>query len=408
MRLALAMFLFASVLAVGNAAAQSDPLQCRSYASQVAQAQNNRERLSELLSHPRASDCPHAAAQGRAYLRALTPPPTPGAVPGRADAGEPAAWQLAGRINSRAAYQAYIDQYPNGANAAEARRRIRVAAPQSVPGTTQTPAPDRAQREGARTGPQEFDDCNGDVWCPRMIVLPGGTFTMGSPESEVGRGLDEAQRTMSVRAFAVGKFEVTFQEWDECVRANACEQSDAAGGEGRERLPVTHVSWSYAQRYVGWLSQRTGRTYRLLSEAEWEYAARAGSTGRYSWGDDEPTCNEAARNGANGSWCQPPGTRRVGSFPPNAFGLHDMHGNVWEYVQDCYVPLSGLPADGRANVAGCDVNRGILGAGARGAVGVLRGGSFFEGTASARSAKRYFVYQSMKHRHIGFRVARDL
>ncbi len=105
----------------------------------------------------------------------------------------------------------------------------------------------------------------------------------------------------------------------------------------RGNRPVINVSWGDAQAYVQWLSQRTGQRYRLLTSAEWEYAARAGTTTNFSWGDQEPVCNQNVRNGVNyGNCTGPPGTQPVGSFQPNGFGLYDVHGNVWEWVEDCY------------------------------------------------------------------------
>jgi formylglycine-generating enzyme required for sulfatase activity len=233
----------------------------------------------------------------------------------------------------------------------------------------------------------EFDDCNGANWCPRMVVISAGSFTMGSPDGETGRGGDEGpQRRVSVRQFAVGKFEVTFNEWDACVHRGGCDDSGplAAGGDngwGRGNRPLINVSWDDARQYVRWLSNETRQSYRLLSEAEWEYAARAGATG--SGGDsfefDEPTLP-------------------VGSYQANAFGLHDMHGNAWEWVQDCYAPsYAGLPIDGSANETSSCSHR------------VVRGGARFSIPAYFRTAyhrERYIP--SARYGHLGFRVARTL
>jgi formylglycine-generating enzyme required for sulfatase activity len=127
--------------------------------------------------------------------------------------------------------------------------------------------------------------------CPLMVALPAGSFTMGSPEGEKGRSPDEGpQHKVAIPEFALGQYEVTFDEWNACVKGGGCkgyEPSD--NGWGRGRRPGINVSWDDAQAYVRWLSQETGKPYRLLSEAEWEYAARAGTTTRYSWGDDPPT-----------------------------------------------------------------------------------------------------------------------
>jgi formylglycine-generating enzyme required for sulfatase activity len=410
MRITFITVLLAASLHIGSAAAQSDPLQCRSYASQIMQARDSRERLNELLNHPRSSDCPNAAAQARAYLRALAPAPTQG--PARTDAGEPAAWQLAARINSRAAYQAYLDQYPSGANAAEARRRVRVmtTATQDRPAATTTP-PQTASSTPAEQAPtrsaslREFDDCNGEAWCPRMVTIPGGAYSIGSPATERGRRSDESQRPITLRSFAIGKFELTAEQWSACVQAAGC--SRATTGTGRQA--ATYIDWNDAQQYVQWLSQRTGQAYRLPSEAEWEYAARGGTTTAYWWGDDAPVCQAGQRNSATFGTCPLGPNLTVGRFEPNPFGLYDVAGNVWEIVQDCYAPLGSMPADGTANVRNdCDVNRGLAGVGARGMTTVSRGGSWIDAATRLRSADRQPIYRTYRHRHIGIRVARDL
>lgn len=387
-----ALTLCAAASVSAPALAQADSLQCRTYAAQVNQARDNRERLAELIAHPRAADCPNAANEARRLLRALSP---------AGDAGEPSAWALAARVNSRAAYQAYLDQHPSGANAAEARRRIRALTPAPTrpePEPEPTPAPIAAPS-------REFDDCHGEQWCPRMVRIPAGSLSMGSPADEVGRGADETQRQVSIAAFAASKFEITGQQWQACVSAGGCVAESAGLGQ----RPVTQISWDDAQQYIAWLSRRTGHVYRLLSEAEWEYAARAGAAGRFSWGDAEPSCEFVAANGALSVNCRAGEPYDVGRYPANAFGLHDMHGNVREFVQDCYAPLANIPADGSANVTnGCDVHRGIRGAGARGVTAVLRGGSYLGAAAALRSAKREGVYRSFRAVDLGFRVARAL
>ncbi|MBU6408677.1 MAG: formylglycine-generating enzyme family protein [Alphaproteobacteria bacterium] len=178
--------------------------------------------------------------------------------------------------------------------------------------------------------------------------------------------------------FEAGRYEVTFAEWDACVAAGGCN-GYRPDDEGRGRLPVINVSWNDAQAYVQWLSQRTGRQYRLLTEREWEIAARAGTTTEYSWGDDPPVCDQTARNGANFSECTDDRTRPVGSFRPNGFGLYDVHGNVWEWVQD-----------------------------AEGTSRVLRGGSWLGSPQGLRSAIRVRGYPSIRNGDWGFRLARDL
>jgi hypothetical protein len=184
--------------------------------------------------------------------------------------------------------------------------------------------------------------------------------------------------------FEAGRYEVTFAEWDACVAAGGCNgywPNDE--GWGRGRRPVINVNWNDAQAYVQWLSQRTGRQYRLLTEREWEIAARAGTSTEYSWGDDPPVCDQNARNGANFTECTDNRTRNrtrpVGSFQPNGFGLYDVHGNVWEWVQDAEGP-------GR----------------------VLRGGSWGSNPSGLRSAYRIRFTSSSRDDSFGFRLARTL
>ena len=233
---------------------------------------------------------------------------------------------------------------------------------------------------------------------PLMAALPAGWFQMGSLDDWWVRRVDIA------RPFAIGVHEVTFDDWDACAAAGGCgeyrpeHQGWHKGEWGRGRWPVIHVSWEDARSYARWLSSETGEAYRLPSEAEWEYAARAGSAARYSWGD------EVGFNRANCSGCRDAeGERRmphalpVGSFPPNAFGLHDLHGNVREWVQDCRSP--GIPegiADGSPALGGDCTRR------------VIRGGDWFSSPWFIRSAFRWNNRAGMRENQRGFRIARDL
>jgi formylglycine-generating enzyme required for sulfatase activity len=230
-----------------------------------------------------------------------------------------------------------------------------------------------------------------------MVVLPAGEFMMGSPADEKGRYGDEGPQHQVVigKHLSVSRFEVTFEEWDACVTLGGCDQLPPDQGWGRGTRPVINVSWDDAQQYIAWLSRRTGRTYRLLSEAEWEYAARAGSDRAYPWGDD------IGRGNANcfdcGSDWDGRQTAPVGSFAANAFGLHDMHGNVWEWVEDCYQRnYYSAPSDGSARSSfNCSPR-------------VLRGGSwdtYPQGLGSAYRGMSSPVYRGV---WIGFRVARTL
>ena len=248
---------------------------------------------------------------------------------------------------------------------------------------------------------ETFKDCQ---QCPEMIALRGGSFTMGSPESEPERRSNEGpQRRVTIAGFAVGKYEVTFAEWDACVSAGGCSHRPEDRW-GRGDQPMMRVSWNDAQEYVRWLSQQTGQTYRLPSEAEWEYAARAGTETPFHTGPriTLEQANFKGNQGYNGSakgvW--PKQTVPVGSFPANGWGLHDVHGNVWEWVQDCWHgDYSGAPTDGSAwmNDSNGDCS-----------MAVLRGGSWSFDPWYLRSAVRLGVPRDVRNYIFGFRVARTL
>ncbi len=258
---------------------------------------------------------------------------------------------------------------------------------------------------------QEFRDC---LDCPEMIVLPAGSFIMGSAATERARRSDEGpqRRIVIPRPFAIGKYEVTFRQWAHCVGEGGCAQHRPSDhGWGREDRPVIYISWHDAKNYVVWLSQRTGQRYRLLSEAEWEYAARAGSTAPYSFGN---RLSDLCRHG-NGAInlrqnrlgrfrgpCDPGnyGTAPVGSFAANGFGLFDMHGNVQEWVEDCWrdsyadIPASNRPWSSAAS--GLCERR------------VARGGAWGFLAADLRSAARLHFRPTDRFAVSGFRVAMDL
>ena len=206
-----------------------------------------------------------------------------------------------------------------------------------------------------------FRDC---AECPEMVVVPAGSYRMGSPMDEAERDADEGpvHRVTIDEPFAVGRYEVTFAQWDACHADGGCSHRSDDQGWGRGNRPVIDVSWNDAQEYVGWLSGETGRAYRMLSESEWEYVARAGTTTRYWWGDDIGH-NRANCNGCGSRW-DARQTAPVGSFSANAFGLYDVHGNVWERVQDCWNDsYVGAQSDGSAWEAGDCASRGIRGGG---------------------------------------------
>ncbi|HAH09760.1 MAG TPA: formylglycine-generating enzyme family protein [Alphaproteobacteria bacterium] len=237
-----------------------------------------------------------------------------------------------------------------------------------------------------------------------MVVVAAGRFTMGSPATEEYRDDDEGpQRQVTIaKAFAVGKFEVTFAEWDACVAAGGCNgYRPNDSGWGRNMRPVINVSWDDVQAYVAWLSRTTGQNYRLLSEAEWEYAARAGTTTPFNFGETISTSkanyngNFTYGTGAKGEYRQK--TVSVGSFSANAFGLYDMHGNVWEWVQDCWnADYKGAPVDGSARSTGSCGQR------------VLRGGSGYDNPGVLRSANRIWTDTELRNYDVGFRLARTL
>jgi formylglycine-generating enzyme required for sulfatase activity len=232
---------------------------------------------------------------------------------------------------------------------------------------------------------REFRDCT-DV-CPTMVVLPAGEFIMGSTDSNREQ---PPHRVTIQRPFAVGKFEVTFAEYDACTADGGCTYRPSDQGWGRGRRPVINVSWHDAKEYVAWLSRKSGKTYRLLSEAEWEYAARAGTTTRYAFGDT--ISKSQAQYGADR-------TAEVGSFAANKFGLHDMHGNVREWVADnWHYDYMGAPLDGTVWQGGNVYLR------------VLRGGSWkYVVPDGLRSALRFSDQPTDRgNDDVGFRVSRTL
>ncbi len=246
-----------------------------------------------------------------------------------------------------------------------------------------------------------FQDC---LVCPEVVILPPGHFLMGS----VRRGLETVTRNEMPQhlvtigqPIVVGRYEVTFAQWEACVRDGGCngyKPKDEKWGRGNR--PVIHVDWDDAQGYVSWLSRKTGKPYRLLSEAEWEYAARAGTTTPYYWGDDPRRTEICAYANAGPYHRCADKTLPVGSLRPNNFGLYDMSGNVLEWTADCWNDTyDGAPSQGSAWQEGnCKMR-------------VLRGGSWYEHArmdvvGPFRSAARHRGGGSAKY--IGFRVARTM
>ena len=267
--------------------------------------------------------------------------------------------------------------------------------PQRLPDRTEEPLDpvERAIRvveEGGPVARRAFRDC---ADCPEMVVVASGSFLMGAPASEIGGSDIESPRHRVTIGylFAVGKYEVTWEEWNACVDDGGCAYH-IDDGFGVGRRPVTLVSWYDAKAYTTWLSRKTGQSYRLLSEAEWEYAARAGTTTAYSFGSSISSSKAKYNSLLMGK------TSPVGQYPPNAFGLYDMHGNVGEWVEDCYESSysAGQPSDGRAYTRDFCFGR------------VFRGGSWGSNQQLLRSAYRGTDLSKTRVNYLGFRLARHL
>lgn len=305
---------------------------------------------------------------------------------------EDEAWALCRSGNTTAPCEDYLAGWPQGRYVALVKSKVRDLAQHAA----------GRRGEGPRAAvPRVFKDCDG---CPEMVAIPGGSLMMGSPAGEPEREADEGpQRRVSIAPFAAGKTEVTFEQWDECVARGGCRQRPGDEGWGRGTRPVINVTWNEAHEYVKWLSAKTGKRYRLMSESEWEYAARGGTTTPFYTGDALTTeqanidGNFSYNGSAKGVWRRR--TTEVGGFSPNGYGLHDMHGNVWEWVQDCYEKDAyegKAPRDGRAHEVVACTSRGI------------RGGSWFIKPANARSADRNNNGPDNRGNSIGFRLARKL
>jgi formylglycine-generating enzyme required for sulfatase activity/uncharacterized caspase-like protein len=355
-------------------------------------------------------------------------------------------WESIRASKDPALYQAYLDRYPKGQFAELARIFAQSEKKAEEARKAEKARTEQARREGPKPG-TVFDDC-GD--CPPMVVIPAGEFTMGSPAPETGRWDNEGpQRKVRIaRPFALGRNEVTFAEFERFVEESgykteaernvgkkgcfgfnrvAPEATKSEWQPGRtwrdpgidqntDRDPVVCVSWNDAKAYTSWLSKKTGKTYRLPTEAEWEYAARAGTkTSRY-WGDnpsqacvysnvgDQSTYRTAFRR----TFSRPAERRHecndgryytapVGSYKANAFGLYDILGNVWEWTEDCGSPsYKGAPTDGSALLTG-DCSRRVI-----------RGGGWGSEPRTVRSASRARDPYDNRTTSIGFRLARTL
>ena len=364
----------------------------------AAAAAGNRHHLGEAFA-PRPADLPR-------------PPPPAAPAPAASDTAVEIVFWESVRDGDAAGFEAYLQQYPEGAFVPLARASLRRI--EQADKTAETPSSaletqfdTLVEQDGVLVG----RDC---PECPEMVVVPAGSYRMGSrygrtccPSVE-GHLREALERLLSAEEpvhevtigapFAVGRYEVTFAEWDACARDGGCPRgediADDWAGWGRGRRPVINVGWDDAKRYVQWLSRKTGKPYRLLSESEWEYAARAGTETAYSWGD-EIGVNRANCGGCGSRWGSK--TVPVGSFGANAWGLYDMHGNVREWVEDCWNgSYAGSPVDGSAWLRGdCDVR-------------VERGGSWNSSPSGLRAAFRGRSTTGIRVILIGFRVARTL
>ncbi|MCK9802335.1 formylglycine-generating enzyme family protein [Pseudomonas sp. MAFF 302030] len=257
-----------------------------------------------------------------------------------------------------------------------------------------------------------FKDCKN---CPEMVVLPAGSFVMGTPEGEVGKEPDESpQHTVTFKKpFAISRFHVTAGELDTYIRETGVVIKDGDKRPGRlcqaskpryeqgPRQPAVCVDYYDVQAYAQWLSKKTGHTYRMISEAEREYAARAGSTGPFPFPFDEEGQYQISKHantyGPKDGYSY---TAPVGSYPANAFGVYDMHGNVYEWTADCYHPnYVGAPTDGSAWM---DANNGEC------IAAMMRGNDWGEAPVFSRSGNRNNRDRDVRGDFLGFRVAREL
>jgi formylglycine-generating enzyme required for sulfatase activity len=290
-------------------------------------------------------------------------------------------WETIKGSDSAADFKAYLDSYPDGPFAATARTRLQQIEAKNVTKPAVAAQAPAAPQSAIRDCPQ----------CPEMVLIQAGVFEMGS--SEMFDFEAPVHRVSIRKAFYIGRREVTFEEWDACFAEGGCKQKPDDRGLGRARRPATDLDWDDAKSYVAWLSQKTGQTYRLPTESEWEYVARAGTTTTYPWG------RTVEKDRANCIGCTSDPVKKAidtGSFQPNAFGIYDMMGNAAEWVEDCWNDnYRGAPTDGSAwTKAQCRER-------------VLRGGSFNNDPRYLRSAARFKYDHDVRFYTNGFRVVRE-
>ncbi|MGI9406444.1 MAG: SUMF1/EgtB/PvdO family nonheme iron enzyme, partial [Hyphomicrobiaceae bacterium] len=318
---------------------------------------------------------------------------------GTGESLELAFWNSIKDSKNPADFEDYVRRFPGGVFAPLAKRRIAPLKKLKEKKVAVGTLPKTRLTDRRKPG-ESFRDCDA---CPEMVVVAAGSFMMGSPKNEAGRDKHEGpQRQVKIgRAFAVAKFEVTFDEWEACALEGGCPKRRVKdAGWGRGRRPVIYLSWEDAKSYVDWLQHKTGKKYRLLSEAEWEFAARGGTTTPYSTGDRLSTDQANFDNSNNlvggRSGLYRGRTVEVGTFSANPFGLHEMHGNVLEWVEDCWNRNhTGAPGDGSARGGNCERR-------------VLRGGSWYHEPGFSRSAARISFPKQSRLNIAGLRVARTL
>jgi formylglycine-generating enzyme required for sulfatase activity len=281
-----------------------------------------------------------------------------------------------------------------GASIAPAAPRPAPPGPSPAPPPGPSPAP-VASSTAPATEPAGTDLKPGDTFrdcadCPELVVVPAGSFDMGSASEYE----NPVHRVTIAKPFAIGRHEVTFMEWDKCVEDGGCKFRPDDRDWGRGDRPVINVSWLDAKAFVTWLSQKTAKSYRLPSEAEWEYAARAGTNTAYWWGRDVGSRQANCRECNTG---EPQKTTPVGSYKPNGFGLHDTAGNAAEWMEDCWNDnYRGAPSNGAAWLNGqCRLR-------------VLRGGAFDSQAKYLRSMSRFRYDVDVRFIANGFRVVREL
>ncbi len=252
----------------------------------------------------------------------------------------------------------------------------------------QTDAPTPGTGPSASAEGASFRDC---ADCPELVPLPAGKFRMGAASTAFDRPVHPVT---IAQPFAIARYEITFTDWGRCFAAGGCKFRPDDFGWGGGNRPVINVSWYDAMDYVAWLSKATGHVYRLPSEAEWEYAARGGTTTPFAWGASVGTRMANCRDCQSGSTRQ---TLAVGSFPPNRFGLFDMAGNAAEWVEDCWNDnYRGAPQNGSAWIKpACPQH-------------VLRGGSFDSTSAYVKPFARFRYDTDVRYFANGFRIVRNL